>query len=117
MMSDNQLMMSDNQLMMSDNKLVMSDNQLVMSHNQLVRRLRSADRVNAPPSGLGNVVPREGPEDARPLAGADEPPIITLLHDVDHVALLQLDLVLVLRLVVVQGTVPGRGEGERRGPG
>ena len=52
------------------------------------------------------------------LAGANEPAIVALLHDIHDVSLVQLNLVLVLRLVVVEGTEPAawsqleNGDGE-----
>ena len=52
-----------------------------------------------------DVVAREGAKEARPLAGADVPAIVALFQHADGFALLQLQLVVVLRLVVVQGSI------------
>ena len=56
--------------------------------------------------GALDVVSWKGTEDARPLARADEPAVVAHLHDVEEVALRQLDLVVVVGLVVVQRSVP-----------
>ena len=56
--------------------------------------------------GALDVVSWEGSEDAGPLARADEPAVVAHLHDVEEVALRQLDLVVVVGLVVVQRSVP-----------
>ena len=56
--------------------------------------------------GALDVVSGEGSEDACPLARADEPAVVAHLHYVEEVALRQLDLVVVVGLVVVQGSVP-----------
>jgi len=67
-------------------------------------------RVRVPGDGPSSqslhVVAREGAEVAGPLAGAHVPSVIALLHHVHRVALLQLQLVVILRLVVVQRPIP-----------
>ena len=75
-------------------------------------------RTPRPPSsssGRGDVVPGEGAEHARPLRRSDEPAVVALFHHVDDVALGQLDLVLVLRRVVVEGAVGLRVVGDGGG--
>ena len=62
--------------------------------------------ASASRSNFGDVVSGEGSEDSGPLRRSDEPPVVTLLHDVDDVALLQLYLVVVLGVVVVESAVP-----------
>ena len=57
--------------------------------------------------GALDVVSGKGSEDACPLARADEPAVVAHLHDVEEVALRQFDLVVVVGLVVVEGSVPG----------
>jgi len=65
-----------------------------------------------PSSQSLHIVAREGAEIAGPLAGANVPSVIALLHHVHRVALLQLELVVILRLVVVQCPIPvGHGRG------
>lgn len=55
-----------------------------------------------PSSQSLHVVTREGAEVTGPLAGTDVPSVVALLHYVHRVALLQLQLVVVLRLVIIQ---------------
>ena len=56
--------------------------------------------------GALDVVSGKCSKDAGPLARADEPAVVAHLHDVEEVALRQFDLVVVVGLVVVQGSVP-----------
>lgn len=55
-----------------------------------------------PSSQSLHVIAREGAEVTGPLAGADIPSVVALFHHVYRVALLQLQLIVVLRFVVVQ---------------
>ena len=59
-----------------------------------------------PTSQALHVVAGEGAEVAGALGRADVPAVVALLHHVHGVALVQLQLVLVLRPVVVQRSVP-----------
>ena len=65
--------------------------------------------VDVTRSNFSDVISGEGSEDSRPLRRSDEPAVVALLHDVDDVALLQLHLVVVLRVVVVESAVPWIG--------
>jgi len=56
-------------------------------------------------SDFSHVVSGEGSEDSGSLRSSDEPSVVALLHDEDDVALLQLNLVVVLRVVVVESAV------------
>lgn len=58
-----------------------------------------------PSSQFLHVVAREGTEVTGPLTGADVPSVVALLHHVYRVVLLQLQLVVVLRLVIVQRSI------------
>jgi len=67
---------------------------------------RSVQVLNHRPSSQSlHVVAREGAEVAGSLTGADVPSVIAFLHYVHSVALLQLQLIVVLRFVIVQSPV------------
>ena len=53
-----------------------------------------------------DVVSRKGSEYPRPLARPHQPAVVAHLHDVEEVALRKLDLVVVVGLVIVEGSVP-----------
>lgn len=53
-----------------------------------------------------DVVAREGAKVARAVARTNVPPVVALFHHENRVSFPQLKLVLILRLVVVQGPVP-----------
>lgn len=53
-----------------------------------------------------HVVAREGAEESRPLARPDVPPVVALFQDADRFTFLEFQFILVLRQVVVQGSVP-----------
>lgn len=76
---------------------------VILSLDTPLRRVQVPDR--RPSSQFLHVVAREGAEVTGPLAGADVPSVVALLHHVHRVALLQLQLVVVLRLVIVQRSV------------
>lgn len=57
---------------------------------------------------FGHVISWESAEYARSLGRADEPAVVAFLHHVDDVSLAQFNLVVILGLVVVKGTVPSR---------
>lgn len=69
-----------------------------------MRSVQVPDR--RPSSQSLHVVPGEGAEVACSLTGTDVPSIVALFHNVHCIALLQFQLVVVLRLVVVQRSIP-----------
>ena len=57
-----------------------------------------------------DVVSREGPEESRPEGGPHIPSVVTLFHHVHGVSFFQFQLVVVLRFIGIQRTVPAGKE-------
>ena len=53
---------------------------------------------------LSDIISWEGSEDSSPLRCSHKPSVVTLLHDVHHVSLAKLHLVVIHRFVVVKGS-------------